>query len=136
MDGSLLQIHREGFDVDQEKCTDGTPAQLQEKAKHKHFLGFSSVAGMVLPGQEELHRRNDVLEQVQVKNHGISSVPSYSRAARESYLAEMISTVTAEYLEMTSTTSAEENAECGTDTKPSLRGAAVISKQTGHEFVL
>ena len=67
-----------------------------------------------------------VLEQVQVRNHGISSVP------------EMISTVTAEYLETTSTTSAEGNAaaECGTVTKPSLRGAAVISKQTGHELVL
>ena len=65
-------------------------------------------------------------------------MPLCSRAARESYLEEMISTVTAEYLETTSTTSAEENAaaECGTDTKPSLRGAAVISKQTGHELVL
>ena len=77
-----------------------------------------------------------VLEQVQVRNHGISSVPLYSRAARKSYLAEMIGTVTAEYLETTSTTSAEGNAECGTATKPSLRGAALISKQTGHELVL
>ena len=123
-----------GSDVDQERRTDGTPAQLQEKAKHTHFLGFSSVVRTVLPGEKELHRRSDVLEQVQVKNHGISSVPLSSRTGRESYHEEMIGTVTAEYLETTSTTSAEENAaaECGTDTKPSLRGAAVISKQTGH----
>ena len=89
VDGSFLQNSREGSDVDQERSTAGTSAQLQGKATPTHFLGFSSVVGTVSPDQEELHGIHDGLEQVQVKNQGISFVPISSRTSRESYLVEM-----------------------------------------------
>ena len=79
-----IEASEDSLDMPQERRTEETPAQLQDKARHTHFLGFSSAVGSVLPGEKELHRRSAVLEQVQVKNHGISSVPLCSRAARES----------------------------------------------------
>ena len=55
----------DSFDMPQERSTEGTLAQLQDKARPTHFLGFSSVVRTVLPGEKELQRMSAVLEQVQ-----------------------------------------------------------------------
>ena len=62
---TATEASEDSLDIPQERHNE-TPAQLQDKAKHTHFLGFSSVVGTVSPGQEELYGRRDGLDQVQV----------------------------------------------------------------------
>jgi hypothetical protein len=124
----------DSLDVPQERRPEET---LLDKAGHaRHFLGFSRVAGTVSPSGKKLNRRSTVEKQVQVSNHRISSGPICSGAGRESYLGEMIGTVTAEYQKTTYTSSTSASSEkCGTITKPELVGTAATCELKGHGFI-